>query len=132
MDSDRQQDDRAQERADESSGATTRKKSACVGGVKTSKLNGQLRRDWFVAYRQRDELACYCPQSLTTENERQTESSRHRSLDGQGRGGAESESLEMFFATNTLPRKKGERITGDITRFEEGIKFLQDNEIDWL
>ena len=38
----------------------------------------------------------------------------------------------MFFATNKLRRKKGERITGDVTWFEEGIKFLQDNEIDLL
>ena len=51
---------------------------------------------------------------------------------GQHRPQKKSESLEIFFATNKLRRKKGERITGDITWFEEGIKFLQDHEIDWL
>ena len=42
------------------------------------------------------------------------------------------ESLEMFFATNKLQRKLGERVTDYITRFEEGIKTLQDNEINLL
>ena len=39
------------------------------------------------------------------------------------------ESLQMIFATNKLHRKRGERVTDYITRFEEGIKTLQDNEI---
>ena len=39
------------------------------------------------------------------------------------------EGLEMFFATNKLQRKQGERVTNYITRFEEGIITLQDNEI---
>ena len=38
----------------------------------------------------------------------------------------------MFFATNKLQRKRGERVTDYITRFEEGIKTLQDNEINLL
>ena len=40
------------------------------------------------------------------------------------------ESLEMFFASNKLQRKRGERITDCITRFEESIKTLQGNEIN--
>ena len=42
------------------------------------------------------------------------------------------ESLEMFFATNKLQVKLGERVTDYITRFEEAIKTLRDNEIDLL
>ena len=42
------------------------------------------------------------------------------------------ESLEMFFASNKLQRKRGEHVTDYITRFEEGIKTLQDNEINLL
>ena len=42
------------------------------------------------------------------------------------------ESLEMFFSTNKLQRKRGERVTDYITRFEEGIKTLQGNEINLL
>ena len=38
----------------------------------------------------------------------------------------------MFFASNKLQRKRGERITDYITRFEEGIKTLQDNDINLL
>ena len=38
------------------------------------------------------------------------------------------ESLEVFFASNKLQRKRGERVPDYITRFEEGIKVLQDNE----
>ena len=38
----------------------------------------------------------------------------------------------MFFATNKLQTKLGERVTDYITRFEEGIKTLQDNEINLL
>ena len=43
-----------------------------------------------------------------------------------------SESLEMFLASNKLQRKRGECITDCITRFEEGIKTLQDNEMNLL
>ena len=42
------------------------------------------------------------------------------------------ESLEMFFASNKLQRKRGERTTDYITRFEEGIKTPQDNDINLL
>ena len=49
---------------------------------------------------------------------------------GQQRPQKKGESLEMFFASNKLQRKRGERITDYITRFEEGIKTLQDNEIN--
>ena len=42
------------------------------------------------------------------------------------------ESLEMFFASNKLQRKRRERITDYITMFEEGIKTLQDNDISLL
>ena len=42
------------------------------------------------------------------------------------------ERIEMFFASNKLQRKRGERITDHITRFEEGIKTLQDNDINLL
>ena len=42
------------------------------------------------------------------------------------------ESLKMFFASNKLQRKRGERVTDNITRFDEGIKTLQDNEINLL
>ena len=38
----------------------------------------------------------------------------------------------LFFASNKLQRKRGERITDYITRFEEGIKTLQDNDINLL
>ena len=51
---------------------------------------------------------------------------------GQQRPQKKGESLEMFFASNKLQRKRGERITDYITRFEEGIKTLQDNEINLL
>ena len=51
---------------------------------------------------------------------------------GQQRPQKKGERLEMFFATNTLQRKRGERVTDYITRFEEGIKTLQDNEINLL
>ena len=44
----------------------------------------------------------------------------------------EGESLEMFFATNKHQRKRCERVTVYITRFEEGIKTLQDNAINLL
>ena len=49
---------------------------------------------------------------------------------GQQRPQKKGESLEMFFASNKLQRKRGERITDYITRFEEGIKTLQDNDIN--
>ena len=51
---------------------------------------------------------------------------------GQHRLQKNGESLEMFFATNKLQRKRGERVTDYITRFEEGIKTLQDTEIHLL
>ena len=51
---------------------------------------------------------------------------------GQQRPQKIGESLEMFFATNKLQRNRGERVTNYITRFEEGIKTLQDNEINPL
>ena len=51
---------------------------------------------------------------------------------GQQRPQKKGESLEMFFASNKLQRKRGERITDYITRFEEGIKTLQDNDINLL
>ena len=38
----------------------------------------------------------------------------------------------MFFASNKLQRKRGERITDYITRFEEGVKTHQVNEINLL
>ena len=38
----------------------------------------------------------------------------------------------MFIATNKLQRKRRERVTDCITRFEEGIKTLHDNEINLL
>ena len=49
---------------------------------------------------------------------------------GQHRPQKKGESLEMFFVSNKLQRKRGERITDYITRFEEGIKTLQDNGIN--
>ena len=51
---------------------------------------------------------------------------------GQQRPQKKGESLETFFAPNKLQRKRGERITNYITRFEEGIKTLQDNETNLL
>ena len=51
---------------------------------------------------------------------------------GQQRPQKKGESLEMFFVSNKLQRKRGERITDYITRFEEGIKTLQDNDINLL
>ena len=51
---------------------------------------------------------------------------------GQQRPQKKGESFEMFFATNKLQRKRSERVTNHITRFEEGIKTLQDNEINLL
>ena len=51
---------------------------------------------------------------------------------GQQRPQKKGESLEMFFASNKLQRKRGERITDYITRFEEGIKTLQDSDINLL
>ena len=51
---------------------------------------------------------------------------------GQQRPQKKGESLEMFFASNKLQRKRGERITDYITRFEEGIKTLQYNYINLL
>ena len=51
---------------------------------------------------------------------------------GQQRPQKKGESLEMFFASNKLQRKRGERITDYITRFEEGFKTLQDNDINLL
>ena len=51
---------------------------------------------------------------------------------GQQRPQKKGESLEMFSASNKLQRKRGERITDHITRFEEGIKTLQDNDINLL
>ena len=48
---------------------------------------------------------------------------------GQQRPQKKGESLEMFFAKNKLQWKRSERVTDYITRFEEGIKTLQDNEI---
>ena len=51
---------------------------------------------------------------------------------GQQRPQKKGESLEMFFASNQLQRKRGDRVTDYITRFEEGIKTLQDNEINLL
>ena len=51
---------------------------------------------------------------------------------GQQRPQQKGESLEMFSVSNKLQRKRGERITDYITRFEEGIKTLQDNDIDLL
>ena len=50
---------------------------------------------------------------------------------GQQRPQKKGESLEMF-VSNKLQRKRGERITDYITRFEEGIKTLQDNDINLL
>ena len=38
----------------------------------------------------------------------------------------------MFSAKNKLQRKRGERVTDYITRFEEGVRTLQDNEINLL
>ena len=43
---------------------------------------------------------------------------------GQQRPQKKGESLEMFFASNKVQRKRGERIT-DYTRFEEGIKIFR-------
>ena len=51
---------------------------------------------------------------------------------GQQRPQKKDESLEMLLASNKLQRKRGEHITDYITRFEEGIKTLQDNEINPL
>ena len=51
---------------------------------------------------------------------------------GQQRPQKKGESLEMFFVSNKLLRKRCERVTDYITRFEEGIKTLQDNEINLL
>ena len=51
---------------------------------------------------------------------------------GKQRPQKKGESLEMFFASNKLRRNRGERITDQITRFEEGIKTLQDNDINLL
>ena len=51
---------------------------------------------------------------------------------GQQRPQKKGESLEIFFVSNMLQRKRGERITDYITRFEEGIKTLEDNDINLL
>ena len=51
---------------------------------------------------------------------------------GQQRPQNKGESLEMFFATTKLQRKRNERVTDKITRFEESIKTLEDNEINLL
>ena len=48
---------------------------------------------------------------------------------GQQRPQKKCESLEMFFASNKLQRKRGERITDYMTRFEAGIKTPQDNPL---
>ena len=42
------------------------------------------------------------------------------------------ESLEMLFASNKLQRKRGECITDYITRFEDCVNTLQDNDINLL
>ena len=51
---------------------------------------------------------------------------------GKQRPQKKGESLEMCFASNKLQRKWGERVTDYITRFGEGIKTFQDNEINLL
>ena len=51
---------------------------------------------------------------------------------GQQRPQKKGESLEMFCASNKLQRKRGECITDYITSFEQGIKTLQDNDINLL
>ena len=51
---------------------------------------------------------------------------------GQQRPQKKGESLEMFFVSNKLQSKRGERINDFITRFGEGIKTLQDNDINLL
>ena len=51
---------------------------------------------------------------------------------GQERPQKKGESLEKFFASNKLQRKRREPITDYITRFEEGINTLQGNEMNLL
>ena len=51
---------------------------------------------------------------------------------GQQRPQKKGESLEIRIASNKIQRKRGERITDYFTRFEEGVKTLQDNEIKLL
>ena len=78
---------------------------------------------------------------LTLVNERQTETvkswkpglpSARRSLGNSDHRRWVGESIEMFFAANKLQRGRGKRVTDCISRFEEGVKTLQDNEIDLL
>ena len=38
----------------------------------------------------------------------------------------------MFFATSKLQRRRGEIMTDYITRFNEGARTLQDNDIHFL
>ena len=51
---------------------------------------------------------------------------------GQQRPQIKGESVETFSATNKLQRERGERVTDNSTRFEDGIKTLQDHEMNLL
>ena len=139
-------------------GVTTSKKFVCTRQAKTPpppppppKSTGQLQRDWLEpTEEQHDELVLrwptksYCPQrvtSLTTWNARLTETAEalkpwwpglKQSLVDSNDHRRKVKAFDMFFASNKLKMKRGERITDYISRFEEGIKTLQDNDINLL
>ena len=97
-----------------------------VGG-----LRGAARR---VGLAMTDQELLPTARNITDNLERKADRNRRgiEALIGQQRPQKKGESLEMFFASNKLQRKRGERITDYITRFEEGIKTLQDNDINLL
>ena len=118
----------------------------CTRQAKTLKSTGQLQRDWLKASKeQHDEMTDQellpTARNITDNLERKADRNR-RGIEalmtrleaelGQQRPQKKGESLEMFFVSNKLQRKRGERITDYITRFEEGIKTLQDNDINLL
>ena len=75
--------------------------------------------------------------TITDFGERRTDR-KHREIDAllakfkavlvQQRSQKKGESLEMFFAAKKLQRRRSERMTDHITRFDEGVKLLQDND----
>ena len=127
-------------------GATASKKFACTRQARTSKVRrsvaarvvggvkGAARR---VGLAMTDQELLPTARNIPDNVEREADRNR-RGIEalmarletdlGQERPQKKGESLEMFFATNKLQRKRGERVTDYITRFEEGIKTLQDNE----
>ena len=129
-------------------GVTTSKKFVCTRQAKTSKSTGQLQRGLVgglraaarrVGLAMTDQELLPTARNITDNLERKADRNR-RGIEalmtrleaelGHQRPQKKGESLEMFFVSNKLQRKRGERITDYITRFEEGIKTLQDNDIN--